>query len=280
MTAVAAAIYLALALSTGLGMGWLTALEVPGSVVSFLSLTTDLAIGAVVLGDVAGLGAHVDTDLALLHGAGVLVAAALVARSLVGMLRGRDPIASLAAGMAALALLAVQTQPWYLLWALAPAAATDRPRLQALLGWGCVVLAMLVPPTGGDFLHRGYELINAIAAAALLLLAWAGISWLDRLRPARARIATVKRLKKRPRTIVGNAHRSTQPAVSRRSISPTGRSTRIGGAQAPTATAGAPGTRRARTDPRPRSPTGIRRWRPPGRLRAAARRARRCPPAV
>ena len=140
---------------------------------SFLSLTTDLAIMAIVLGDVAGLGAHVDTDLALLHGAGVLVAAALVARGLAGTLRGRDPIASLAAGMAALALLAVQTQPWYLLWALAPAAATDRPRLQALLGWGCVVLAMLVPPTGGDFLHRGYELINAIAAAALLLFAWA-----------------------------------------------------------------------------------------------------------
>jgi hypothetical protein len=70
-------------------------------------------------------------------------------------------------------------RPWYLIWALAPAAATDRPRLQALLGWGCVVLAMLVPPTGGDFLHRGYELTNAIAAAALLLLAWAGI---DRFR--------------------------------------------------------------------------------------------------
>ena len=60
-------------------------------------------------------------------------------------------------------------------------------------------------------------------------------------------------------------------------ISPMGPPTQVG-AQAPTATAGAPGTRRARTDPRPRSPTGIRRWRPPGRLRAAARRARRGPP--
>ena len=199
LTGVAAAIYLALALSTGLGMGWLTALEVPGSVVSFLSLTTDLAIMAIVLGDVAGLGAHVDTDLALLHGAGVLVAAALVARSLLGVLRGRDPIASLAAGMAALALLAVQTQPWYLLWALAPAAATDRPRLQALLGWGCVVLATLMPPTGGDFLHRGYELINAIAAAALLLLAWAGIDRFRQLRAAGAPTAARERTADRRR---------------------------------------------------------------------------------
>jgi len=186
MTGVAAAIYLALALSTGLGMGWLTALEVPGSVVSFLSLTTDLAIMAIVLGDVAGLGAHVDTDLALLHGAGVLVAAAFAA-------------AEHTTGMAALALLAVQTQPWYLLWALAPAAATDRPRLQALLGWGCVVLATLMPPTGGDFLHRGYELINAIAAAALLLLAWAGIDRFRQLRAAGAPTAARERIADRRR---------------------------------------------------------------------------------
>jgi hypothetical protein len=77
-----------------------------------------------------------------------------------------------------------------LLWALAPAAATDRPRLQALLGWGCVVLATLMPPTGGDFLHRGYELTNAIAAAALLLLAWAGIGRFHRLRRAPGRRRT------------------------------------------------------------------------------------------
>jgi hypothetical protein len=101
--------------------------------------------------------------------------------------------------MAALALLAVQTQPWYLLWALAPAAATDRPRLQALLGWGCVVLAMLVPPTGGDFLHRGYELTNAIAAAALLLLAWAGIDRFHLLRRAGAPTAARERIADRRR---------------------------------------------------------------------------------
>ena len=121
--------------------------------------------------------------LALLHGAGVLVAAALVVRGLADTLRGRDPIASLAAGMVAREP-AVQTQPWYLLWALAPACG-DRsaPDSQALLGWGCVVLATLMPATGGDFLHRGYELINAIAAAALLLLAGPGM---DRFREKRA----------------------------------------------------------------------------------------------
>ena len=193
MTAVATAIYLAIALATGVGMGWSNALEVPGSVVSFLSPSTELAIGAVVLGVVAGLGAHVDTDLALLHGAGVVVAAVVVARSLLGTLRGRDPVASLAAGMATVALLAVQTQPWYLLWALAPAAATDRPRLHALLSCGCVVLAVLVPPTGGDFLLRGYQLTNAGAAAALLLVAWAGIGRIAGLRRAGVHTATLER---------------------------------------------------------------------------------------
>jgi alpha-1,6-mannosyltransferase len=173
MTAVAATVYTALSLVTGVSMGWLAVLEVPGSVVSFLSVTTDLAIGTVTLGVVAGLGPHLDTDLALFHGMGVLLAVAWVGYSLVATLRARrDPVASLAGGMAAVALLAVQTQPWYLLWALAPAAATDRPRLHGFLGWGCAALAVLVPPTGADFVLRGYQLTNALAAAALLLLAW------------------------------------------------------------------------------------------------------------
>ena len=131
MTAVATAIYLALALATGLGMGWLTTLEVPGSVVSFLSPTTDLAIGAVVLGAVAGLGAPRRHRSRPPPRRGrprrrcSRWRAACWARS-----AAATPSASLASGMAALALLAVQTQPWYLLWALAPAAAaTDRPRL-------------------------------------------------------------------------------------------------------------------------------------------------------
>jgi hypothetical protein len=105
--------------------------------------------------------------------------------------------------MVALALLAVQTQPWYLLWALAPAAATDRPRLPALLGWGCVVLAVLVPPTGGDFLLRGYQLTNAIAAAALLLLAWAGIGRFPQLRRAGVGTAPGERIAGRRRQASG-----------------------------------------------------------------------------
>ena len=119
-------------------MGWLTALEVPGSVVSFLSAH------------------HRPRDRGRRprrrRGPGRARRhrsrppprrwACARRRVVVGAQpaghapRGRDPVASLAAGMAAVALLAVQTQPWYLLWALAPAAATDRPALHALLGWG------------------------------------------------------------------------------------------------------------------------------------------------
>jgi hypothetical protein len=80
-------------------------------------------------------------------------------------------VTGVAIGLAAVALLAVQTQPWYLLWALAPAAATDRSGLHRWLGVGCVVLAVLVPPTGDDFVARGFQLTNACAAAALLLAA-------------------------------------------------------------------------------------------------------------
>jgi hypothetical protein len=110
--------------------------------------------------------------MTLFHATGVATAALLVLGSLLAVLRrGRDPVIGVAIGMAAVALLAVQTQPWYLLWALAPAAATDRPRLHRWLGVGCVILAVLVPPTGDDFVARGFQLTNACAAAALLLAA-------------------------------------------------------------------------------------------------------------
>ena len=171
-TAVAAAVYLPLSLATGVGLGWTSALQVPGSVVSFLSVTTDLAVLAVVLGAVAGLGAHVEPVMAMFHATGVAAAGVLVLGSLLAVLRrGRDPVTGLAIGLAAVALLAVQTQPWYLLWALAPAAATDRSGLHRWLGVGCVILAVLVPPTGDDFVARGFQLTNACAAAALLLAA-------------------------------------------------------------------------------------------------------------
>ena len=172
MTAIAVAVYMCLAFATGLDMSWLTVLEVPGSVVSFLSVATDLGIVATALGVAVGLGAHLETDLALLHEAGIVTAVALLARTLYGCFsRYRDPLASLAVGMAVVAVLAVQTQPWYLLWALIPAAATPRPTLHRALGWGCVALALLIPPTGGDFLFRGFQLDNALVAAALLVTA-------------------------------------------------------------------------------------------------------------
>ena len=170
VAAIATPVYLLLSLATGVGLGATSALEVPGSVPSFLSVTTDLAVVAVVLGAVSGLGAHVEPVMTLFHATGVAAAGLLVLGSLLAVLRrGRDPVIGVAIGMAAVALLAVQTQPWYLLWALAPAAATDRPRLHRWLGVGCFVLAVLVPPTGDDFVARGFQLTNACAAAALLL---------------------------------------------------------------------------------------------------------------
>lgn len=179
MTAIAVAIYTYLALATGVGVRWLTVLEAPASVVSFLSVTTDLGIAAAVIGVAAGLGAHLETDLALLHDAGALTALVFLARTLHGCLRRhRDPLASLAVGMAAVAVLAVQTQPWYLLWALIPAAATPRPTLHQALGWGCVVLAVLIPPTGGDFVFRGFQLTTALVAVPLLVAAVLGLDHL------------------------------------------------------------------------------------------------------
>lgn len=170
LTGVAIAVYVPLSLIGRIDLGWLATLDVPGSVLSYLSPTTDLALVTSGLGILAGLGDHTAADLMLLHTAGASVACLGVAATLVAALRStRDPLVLLAAGMTIAALLTAATQPWYLLWALAPLAASPAaPRLRRLLAGCGLIVAVVVPPTGSDFVSHGYELIGALAAAVVL----------------------------------------------------------------------------------------------------------------
>lgn len=171
LTGVAIAVYLPLSLIGRIDLGWLATLDVPGSVLSYLSPTTDLALVTAWLGIFAGLGDHTAADLMLLHTAGTSLACMGVAATLVATLRSRrETLGLLAAGMTISALLTAATQPWYLLWALAPLAASPAaPRLRRALAGCALIVAVVVPPTGSDFLSHGYELIGALAATAALV---------------------------------------------------------------------------------------------------------------
>jgi alpha-1,6-mannosyltransferase len=171
LTAVTAAIYLPLTLAVG--PRWITAPTQPTGVLSLMSPTTDLALVIGRVGALMGFADQTGTALDVLSTLGAGVAIVIVAATLVATLRSdREPLILLAVGMAAVAVLAVPTQPWYLLWALAPFAAAPAP--SRVLRWtvvGTLATALLVPPTGTDFVARGFELVNALAAAAVMLTA-------------------------------------------------------------------------------------------------------------
>lgn len=141
---------------TGLGWGWLSTLDAGRARLSLLSVTTGLgtALGAV---DVV-------------HALGLLAGAATAAVLLWRAPRG--PVRALGLALLAVALLLPVVQPWYVLWGVLPLAAVAGPRLTAALGAGCLVLALLIAPSGRHVVRPplyGVPVLLAVAAAALVL---------------------------------------------------------------------------------------------------------------
>ncbi|MCW2681378.1 MAG: hypothetical protein JWM62_2779 [Frankiales bacterium] len=139
---------------TGLGWGWLTTLDTGRARLSLFSTTTGL-------GTLLG---QLDPVLAL----GMLVGAAIAA---VVLWRVRGPL-GLGLALLAVALLLPVVQPWYVLWGVLPLAALAGPRLAAAVGAGCLVLALLVWPSGRSVLRPplyGVPTVLAVAAATFVL---------------------------------------------------------------------------------------------------------------
>ena len=145
-------------LASGLGWGWLGTLDTGRARLSLFSVTTGL--GVLLPGGAAAL------DAALV--AGVLVGAGTAA----GLLWRTPRLgAPLAAGLALLAvgLLLPVVQPWYVLWGVLPLAAAAGPRLAAAVGALCLVLCLLVWPSGRSVVRpplHGLPTLLAVAAAA------------------------------------------------------------------------------------------------------------------
>jgi alpha-1,6-mannosyltransferase len=165
-------LYLPVSVGTGLGVGWITTLDTPTLVRSWLSVSTVFGLLGGGLGVLAGMGDHTDAVLAVARGIGLVGAAVAVGMLLLAVLRGRlDTISGMAAGMGAVVLLSPIVHPWYLLWAVIPLAATQGlPIYRRTILAASAVLAVLVPPTGADFNFRTFQLPLAIAAGLLMLI--------------------------------------------------------------------------------------------------------------
>jgi alpha-1,6-mannosyltransferase len=156
-------------LSLAGGFGWLVALRSSTSVYSWMSPTTvtGLVVGALT-------GAHATaTAVMIANMVGAAVCVPLVIRLLLNVYRARiHPLRALGLIFATVLLCGPVVQPWYLLWALLPLAATaQRPRERSVLaavsgGAALAVPALAAPPTA---LIAGYLLALAMLAAVGIL---------------------------------------------------------------------------------------------------------------
>ncbi|MGH3855314.1 MAG: polyprenol phosphomannose-dependent alpha 1,6 mannosyltransferase MptB [Pseudonocardiaceae bacterium] len=169
---IAAATTVAIGLGTGLGFGWVGALGTPNAVRSWMSVVTELGLLGGWIGTLLGLGDHITSVLTLARATGLAAAGCLCLLLLWRCWKGRvEPLAGLGAALGAVVLLGPVVHPWYLLWAVIPlAGSATRPAFRASAVVACAVLAVMVAPTGSDFMFRDWVLPAAITAAAISLV--------------------------------------------------------------------------------------------------------------
>jgi alpha-1,6-mannosyltransferase len=162
----------AIGLGTGLGFGWTGALGTPNAVRSWMSMVTDLGLLAGWVGSLLGLGDHTTSVLALTRLVGLVASGGVCLLLLWHCWRGRvEPLAGLGISLGAVVLLGPVVHPWYLLWAAIPLAASATHRVfRTTATAASAALAVVVSPTGSDFLFRAWVVPSAIAAAAITLL--------------------------------------------------------------------------------------------------------------
>lgn len=156
-TAVATAVLVTLA--SGLGWGWLGSLDAGRERLALFSPLTGLAV--------ALPGDLVDEVLA----AGLLLAALV---GLVLLLRADrlGPLRACGLLLLAVSLLLPVVQPWYVLWGVVLLGATSSARVAAGLGAACLVLVLLVQPSGRSVVRPPlYGVPMLLAAVAGLVVA-------------------------------------------------------------------------------------------------------------
>ncbi|MFD2416125.1 polyprenol phosphomannose-dependent alpha 1,6 mannosyltransferase MptB [Amycolatopsis pigmentata] len=171
MSGVFAVVMVSLCYATGLGFGWVGALGTPGLVRSWISPTAELANLGGVLGIALGMGNHTDSLVSIVQVAGTLAAGLITLKFLWDSFRWRyRPIIGLGVSLGAFMMLHVAMQPWWLLWAVIPLAAsagTSRFRVAATVV--SAVLAFLAPPPGSTFDGRSFVPLQAYLAGLVVV---------------------------------------------------------------------------------------------------------------
>ncbi len=153
----------------GAGIGWINALSAPGSVRSYLSLSTTLGIGAGQIGQLLGLGDHSLAAIEVMQPAGTVVGAGLALWVMWRCWqRDFEPIQGLGLALGAFVLLSPVIQPWYLLWAALPlAASTGLSRYRRATVWLTAIFSVIIMPNGATI--PVFTIVQAVVVAAVVV---------------------------------------------------------------------------------------------------------------
>jgi len=179
-TVLATAVVVAISMASGLGLGWVEALDEPQRAYTLLAPFT--AFGVLVQGVLVHLGLPAGWVLTVLRPAGTILGIAVAGLLITRADRLGGP---LALGLALLAVAATTSAvwPWYLIWGYVFVATVAIPRsLQATV----VVLNLVLTPLGPGTLDvTGHPTATALFMTIVIL---AGGGWaLTRLRPVGGR---------------------------------------------------------------------------------------------
>jgi alpha-1,6-mannosyltransferase len=167
---VAGALAGAAALSAAAGFGWMTSPLGSLSVYSWMSPTTatGMLVGAVAGGDATPTAVRVANTV------GLLVCVPVVIALFVAMARRRlEPIRGLGLIFTTALLCGAVVQPWYVLWAVLPLAATaGSARARHRIAAVSVAFAFAVPPFVGNApaMIAGYLIAAAVLGTATLVI--------------------------------------------------------------------------------------------------------------
>jgi alpha-1,6-mannosyltransferase len=166
------AVVAAASLGSGLGFGWATTLNTASTIKSWMAPMTALGFGAGMLGTLLGLGNHLDAAIMVSRMVGTLLGPLLAAKLLLDSFRWRlRPMVGLGAALGAVLVFGATVQPWYLLWAAIPlASAAGNTKFRTGATVISAVFAVALPPTGGGFDGRTFQLPYAYGGAVIVVV--------------------------------------------------------------------------------------------------------------
>jgi hypothetical protein len=153
----------------GLGYGWLEALDTPGQVRNWLSISTVLGAAVALVARSVGLAAETDAAVTVFRSAGGL-AALVTCLLLLARTPRNGPVATLGLALVVVVALGPVVHPWYLLWGFVLiAAGTASVRIRAAVVVASVALSLVVMPRGG--MVDVSAIVPAVLAAAAVVAA-------------------------------------------------------------------------------------------------------------